>query len=72
MIIDGTQGTAYGDGLVQLISRYGDYYSAARAYNSGSIAADGDLSDANGATKCYVSDVANRLTGWTFAASTCS
>ena len=72
MVIDGTQGTAYGDGLVQLINQYGNYWSALRAYNSGSIAASGDLSDANGATKCYVTDIANRLTGWTFAKSSCS
>jgi len=71
MIIDGTQGTVDGDGLVQLVNTYGDYYSAARAYNSGSIASSGNLSDGNGATSCYVSDIANRLTGWTDATSTC-
>jgi len=69
MIVDGTQGTSYGDGLAQLINQYGDYYSAFRAYNSGSIAGDGDLSNGNGATASYVSDAANRLMGWTTAPS---
>lgn len=64
MIVDGTQGTASGDGLVQLLNQYGNLYKAARAYNSGSIAADGDLNNANGATASYVTDIANRLTGW--------
>jgi len=71
MITDGTQGTAYGDGLVQLINAHGDYYTAFRAYNSGSVSADGNLSNGNGATPCYVSDIANRLRGWTDAPSTC-
>ncbi|EGX51572.1 hypothetical protein AOL_s00054g271 [Orbilia oligospora ATCC 24927] len=71
MIVDGTMGTAYGDGLVQLINQYGNYYKAFRAYNSGSIAPDGDLSNGNGATPCYVSDIANRLTGWTLAPNAC-
>lgn len=64
MIQDGTQGTAAGDGLVQLINQYGNLYAAARAYNSGSIASDGNLNNANGATASYVTDIANRLTGW--------
>ena len=44
------------------------YYKASRIYNSGSIAADGNL---NGgiATHCYATDVANRLIGWTDADS---
>jgi len=71
MIMDGTAGTAYGDGLVQLINTYGDYYSAFRAYNSGSVAPSGNLSDGNGATPCYVSDIANRLMGWTLKPSAC-
>ncbi|KAK4495003.1 hypothetical protein PRZ48_013330 [Zasmidium cellare] len=71
MIQDGTQGTKKGDGLVQLLNMYTNPYSAARAYNSGLIAKSGDLSDGAGATACYVSDVANRLTGWVNAKSTC-
>ncbi len=71
MIIDGTQGTSSGDGLAHGLNTYGDVYDAARVYNSGSIASSGDLSDANGATACYVSDVANRLTGWVNGARVC-
>ena len=71
MIQDGVQGTEAGWGLVQLLNTYGDPYSAARGYNSGHIPKSGDLSDAAGATACYVSDVANRLTGWVNAKSTC-
>ena len=66
MIQDGTQGTdaSAGYGLVQNLDLYGDPYSACRGYNSGLIPPSGDLSEAAGATKCYVSDVANRLQGW--------
>lgn len=71
MIKDGTQGTPKGDGLVQTLDKFGNAYSAARGYNSGDVAASGDLGDAIGATKCYVSDVANRLTGWVKAESKC-
>lgn len=43
----------------------GNMYAALRAYNSGSIAPSGDLSDPNSVgTPKYVSDVANRLHGW--------
>lgn len=38
-------------------------YPALREYNSGSVN-NGDLSDGRGATASYVSDIANRLTGW--------
>ncbi|KAL9113933.1 MAG: hypothetical protein Q9227_002067 [Pyrenula ochraceoflavens] len=71
MVQDGTQGTKTGPGLAQHLNTYGNAYSAARMYNSGVIAEDGDLSKGNGATACYVSDVANRLTGWVNAKSTC-
>ncbi len=71
MIQDGVQGTKSGVGLVQLLDTYGDPYSAARGYNSGYVPTSGDLSEAAGATACYVSDVANRLTGWVNAESTC-
>ena len=63
MIRDGTQGTSSGDGLVQLINKYGDVYEAARGYNSGTVT-PGNLNQANGATASYVDDIANRLTGW--------
>ncbi|EME82533.1 uncharacterized protein MYCFIDRAFT_163894 [Pseudocercospora fijiensis CIRAD86] len=73
MIQDGVQGTKKGNGIVQeLNAYYGNPYAAARAYNSGYIPSSGDLSEAAGATACYVSDIANRLTGWVKATSTCS
>lgn len=40
------------------------YYRAARIYNSGELPNPGSLEDAASSTKCYVSDVANRLVGW--------
>ena len=48
------------------------FYYAARIYNSGSIPNKNDLGNAGGATNCYVSDVANRLTGWVSATSKCT
>lgn len=73
MVQDGTQGTKKGNGLVQeLNAYYGNPYAAARAYNSGYIPGNGELTEAAGATKCYVSDIANRLTGWVKAESSCS
>lgn len=38
---------------------------------SGYIPNSGDLSEESGATACYVTDIANRLTGWVRAKSTC-
>lgn len=66
MIRDGTEGTKYGDGLVQLINQYGNIYEAARGYNSGSVNAT-DLNYPFKATPSYVVDIANRLTGWLYA-----
>ncbi|KAL9617191.1 MAG: hypothetical protein Q9160_007996 [Pyrenula sp. 1 TL-2023] len=71
MVQDGTQGTESGPGLAQHLDTHGNAYSAARMYNSGIIADDGDLSNGAGATACYASDIANRLTGWIYAKSTC-
>ena len=71
MVQDGTQGTSYGAGLVQNLNLYGNAYSAARGYNSGYIPKSGNLSEAAGATACYVTDIANRLTGWVRAPSKC-
>jgi len=76
MIRDGAAGTSSGDGLKQCLAKSGAtdvsmYYKAARIYNSGSIAAGGNLG-LGVATHCYASDVANRLTGWVSAAHTCS
>ncbi|KAF2773748.1 hypothetical protein EJ03DRAFT_286022, partial [Teratosphaeria nubilosa] len=71
MIHDGVAGTSSGDGLQQLHTSSGGssagaqaYYKAARKYNSGSIASDGNLSSPDSvATVCYVADVTNRLMG---------
>ena len=71
MVQDGTQGTEHGDGLVQNLNIYGNPYAASRGYNSGYIPKSGDLSEAAGATACYVSDIANRLTGWVYAETKC-
>jgi hypothetical protein len=38
-------------------------FSALREYNSGNVNV-ADLSDGRGATASYVSDIANRVTGW--------
>lgn len=76
MITDGATGTSSGDGLEQGIAQSGasdvsKYYKAARIYNSGSIAASGNLDDGI-ATHCYSSDIANRLTGWVKAETQCT
>ncbi|KAG0652805.1 hypothetical protein D0Z07_0645 [Hyphodiscus hymeniophilus] len=71
MVVDGTQGTSQGPGLVQWFNDVdgvsgktgGNPYSVARGYNSGTIDFS-NLSDAEGATASYVSDIANRLQGW--------
>ncbi|KAL8689314.1 MAG: hypothetical protein Q9218_004991 [Villophora microphyllina] len=62
MVRDGTQGTRDGDGLQQLLAKYGNYYEAFRGYNSGSVN-KGDLNDPVGATGDYVQKAANRLMG---------
>ena len=76
MIREGTGGTASGDGLAQGINQAGAtdvsaFYKAARIYNAGSLSPSGDLG-APGATRCYASDIANRLTGWVNSARTCN
>ncbi|KAI9891348.1 MAG: hypothetical protein M1814_002861 [Vezdaea aestivalis] len=75
MMQDGVAGTKHGDGLVQSINKSGDkdtraYYRGARIYNSGSLHISGIL-EAPGSTRCYVSDIANRLTGWVKAERNC-
>ena len=60
MIRDGTEGTATGPGLMQLFQKWGNWYEAAREYNSGQVDVT-NLSNGSGATDSYVSDVANRL-----------
>ena len=62
MVRDGTEGTKTGPGLKQLRKKYGNYYEAARAYNSGDVNPK-DLNDPMAATWDYVQKVANRLMG---------
>ncbi|KAI0467606.1 putative muramidase [Xylaria cf. heliscus] len=80
MIRDGVAGTSSGDGLKQLLTKtvahYGSYqpaayYAAARLYNSGSVDYK-HLENGFTSVGCYASDVANRATGWTLAASSCA
>lgn len=66
MIKDGVEGThgkeGGGDGLAQCIEQGGDYFTAARLYNSGQV----DKSNLNapvGATPDYPADIANRVMG---------
>lgn len=42
----------------------GNPYTAARAYNSGSVADDGNLDKVEWETKGYANDIADRLIGW--------
>ncbi|OAA80659.1 Lysozyme-like domain protein [Akanthomyces lecanii RCEF 1005] len=75
MIEDGVNGTPSGDGLKQLLAKAGGnnaaaFYKAARMYNSGSVDPSGDLGKGI-ATHCYVSDIANRLLGWSEGVGGC-
>lgn len=64
MIVDGTQGTQYGPGLVQLLNDAngtpkmsgGNLWKALREYNSGSVDSS-NLSNGEGATDAYVSNI---------------
>uniref|UniRef100_A0A093VS14 Uncharacterized protein n=1 Tax=Talaromyces marneffei PM1 TaxID=1077442 RepID=A0A093VS14_TALMA len=76
MISEGTAGTETGDGLANCLNEANAtgaeaVYRAARIYNSGSVHASGDLGVGVG-TPCYASDIANRLTGWVTATSSCT
>jgi hypothetical protein len=46
------------------------FYLAARAYNSGPLGFVPGHLEQGGATRCYASDIANRLLGWTHRADT--
>ncbi|KAA8575619.1 hypothetical protein MFRU_020g00220 [Monilinia fructicola] len=78
MVQEGTQGTATGDGLQQLLAQAGGghtahaHYIAARLYNSGSYQWGTDLGAPQWGTSCYASDVVNRLLGWGAPASPCT
>lgn len=62
MMVDGTQGTSFGDELVQAINTFGNIYEAARYYNSGEVD-EYDMNNGEGATNSYVDDIACRMTG---------
>ncbi|KAH6722921.1 hypothetical protein BKA61DRAFT_648166 [Leptodontidium sp. MPI-SDFR-AT-0119] len=66
MIRDGAMGTTNGPGLKQAWEEFGNYYEAARKYNSGSVDRN-QLNNPLGATAGYVRDLANRLMGHTWA-----
>ncbi|CAI6264457.1 unnamed protein product [Periconia digitata] len=75
MINDGVLGTASGPGLQQLVVESGaqdvsKYYKALVLYNSGVLPPSGNLGQGR-STRCYASDLANRLTGWTGIGRTC-
>jgi LysM repeat protein len=65
MIRDGAEGTARGPGLKQNFADTGNWYEAARKYNSGSVD-KAQLNNALGATGSYVAAFANRLMGHTW------
>ena len=76
MIQDGVNGTpnnGLADDMKQTTgsSSCQNYYETARIYNSGSLPSNGNLVS-DGATNCYCSDVANRLTGWTTSETQCT
>jgi LysM repeat protein len=66
MVRDGAEGTSRGPGLKQAYAEFGNWYEAARKYNSGSVDR-AQLNNALGATGKYVVDFANRLMGHTWA-----
>ena len=72
MVQDGTQGTQWGcrigaepEPLREL------HFPQREAIIPATFRKNGNLSEAAGATACYVSDIANRLTGWVRAPSDC-
>lgn len=80
MIRDGSTGTSYGDGLMQCYAKtsavlgaksHRSLFAAARMYNSGSVNYN-DMNDGFSSRRCYVCDIANRLTGWTLATALCT
>ncbi|KAL2070348.1 hypothetical protein VTL71DRAFT_13374 [Oculimacula yallundae] len=66
MIRDGSEGTSNGPGFKQAFAEFGNYYEAARKYNSGSVDRN-QLNNPLGATAGYVRDLANRLMGHKWA-----
>lgn len=83
MIMDGVGGTASGDGLSALLDRAVQFtasdgadakafYLAARMYNSGSTSLTVLEQQLAGGTRCYATDIANRLTVWVHAPRLCN
>ena len=75
MIMDGANGTIYGDGLRQNYAQQNltgatGYYRTAKIYNGGmqSFLTNENSLESGCCTQSYVSDIANRLTGWVNAA----
>lgn len=66
MVRDGAEGTANGPGLKQAYAEFGNWYEAARKYNSGSVDRT-QLNNPLGATAGYARDLANRLMGHVWA-----
>ncbi|KAK5279922.1 hypothetical protein LTR16_007302, partial [Cryomyces antarcticus] len=64
MIQDGTQGTVYGDGLVQAINEFGNVFKAVRYYNSGHVSSDNLCDNVGNTDWQYASEIANTLLGW--------
>ncbi|KAF1967652.1 hypothetical protein BU23DRAFT_435365, partial [Bimuria novae-zelandiae CBS 107.79] len=69
MLMDGAgQNREYG--LRQAVDLYSDapspakFFRAARAYNAGPLGVVPGHLEQGGATRCYASDIANRLLGW--------
>lgn len=54
--------------LFKNISEPAKFYRAARAYNAGPNGVVAENLEQGGATRCYASDIANRLLGWTHRA----
>ena len=83
MILDGVAGSNLdGDNLVYMLNLAAEmgtsdiaqaYYRAARFYNSGPDSLKDNMElDSPGATRCYCSDIANRLLGWVNSPTTCT
>lgn len=77
MIFDGTAGRPDSVCLVSVLNQAGatgaqGFYRAARLYNSGPYSLENTtILEAPGATRCYASDIANRLIGWLGEGSRC-
>ncbi|KIW18037.1 hypothetical protein PV08_02324 [Exophiala spinifera] len=82
MIVDGTAAQVDGPTLINALNKAQQladcepaqaFYRASRLYNSGlnSLQTSLDLGSETSGTRCYASDIANRLTGWVNGATVC-